>query len=223
MLSFSEIWPESLTEGLDSISNVCVLCQTMPYGWRQCKGSVGPAALWTIAPQLRPIISSRRSMQARKTKETSCNSIRKDYLYCGKAYSTENQIFSSLLASCDKLKKHTTITWFWLPLLQECWRVAQGLYVWWTQVSSQPCRWRKPFEQPLPRPAPRSPPDRGPQWPPGETPHVSSNLLNQTTHPVQKTTQSHGVRNCSSSIYFKGAQISWKVLFQLKVCTTLCL
>lgn len=33
---------ELLTEGLDSIRNVCVLCRALPYGWRQCERSVGP-------------------------------------------------------------------------------------------------------------------------------------------------------------------------------------
>lgn len=70
---FPENWPEPFTEGLDSIRNVCVLCQAMPYGWRQREHFVGPAVLWTIARPLRHIVPPRRSMQSPRAKKLAWN------------------------------------------------------------------------------------------------------------------------------------------------------
>lgn len=96
---FLENWPESLTEGLDSIRNVCVLCQAMPYGSRQCEYFVEPAGLWTIARPLGHIVPPRRSMQGQRPTKPTFDCYKKNYSYCGgEGYTADEMwlIFSRL-------------------------------------------------------------------------------------------------------------------------------
>lgn len=112
---FPENWPEPFTEGLDSIRNVCVLCQAMPYGWRQREHFVGPAVLWTIARPLRHIVPPRRSMQSPRAKKLAWNLNKKNNLNWGRALTADKIRF--IFPSC-----------FWLHVTNQ--KASLGSQLW---------------------------------------------------------------------------------------------
>lgn len=111
---FPENWPEPFTEGLDSIRNVCVLCQAMPYGWRQCEHFGGACCAVNNSSTAETHHATEEKHAKPESKETSMKSEQKD-LNWGRALTADKIRF--IFPSC-----------FWLHVTNQ--KASLGSQLW---------------------------------------------------------------------------------------------